>query len=144
MPTSTERGNVLEKRAERIIEDAGFEVHRVKRPAVIKTPQGFRSIGSNDLYKCFDLLCVHLDRNPALVQVTTIAKASARKRKITERFPRAPHGIGMEVWAWMPRKAGLPNGGFRVYLYGNTDDGGRFERDRDVVGGSGKRWGRVR
>lgn len=110
------RGRELERRAAKLLTDAGWSVHltqstptrKVMGPATCPTchqPKQVQWISrSNDLFNCFDLLAVCDFTMPMLVQVCWAGSAE-RRRKIEEWVRSSPggvtpYGVTIAVWQW--------------------------------------------
>ena len=100
---SARRGNAIELRAQRLLEECGYLVHRAVRSSRPGRAQ------SNDVWGAFDLLATQPGRRLLLVQVTTASNVAARRRKVeavAEWFE--PDHAQVEVWGWnvKPGKSG--------------------------------------
>jgi hypothetical protein len=98
--SGTQRGNELERRAKEWLEAQGYKVHRTYRSFYRDPVTGQPRSKTNDLYKCFDLLAVHRERSPRMVQVSTDDNDRQKRRKIEQEFGIDPAGLMCEVWSW--------------------------------------------
>jgi hypothetical protein len=121
------KGDALEIKAKKILEDWGFCVHRVSRSRTYRAGNAWRSTGNNDLFGCFDIFAVSPDHLSHLIQVTTENHVWERKKKVDDLFPLQPNNIFIEVWGW---HGGRGKQFFRVYRRSNMV----WKRCEDVPG----------
>lgn len=81
------RGDDLERRTVRVLEDLGYRAERVSRRG---------RFGGGDLFACIDVIAVRADE-VMLAQVTTKTNASARRRKIREAGLQWP--VRLFLWS---------------------------------------------
>jgi len=96
------KGSQIEIMAARVLEDQDYQVERARNKIIWianKGGPGRKPIStSHDFFGCFDLLAVHADRMPRLVQVTTKNGLSARRAKL--RAYGELYGIELELWGY--------------------------------------------
>jgi len=116
--SGNQRGNELERRAKEWLEFWAYKVHRAVRSFYLDPRTHQPRSRTNDLFNAFDLLALHRERTPRLIQVTTDESDRQHKRKIEGLFPWEPAGIMLEVWSWHRGK-----NFFRIYRMMTAADG---------------------
>ena len=116
------KGSQLEKLAQAILEDQGYMVERALPKIVWIFKDGRRQpiSTSHDFFGGLDLIALHPERMPRLIQITTPTNLSAKRKKLAGF---SPFGCNVEVWIW---KGGRGRH-FRVYAHPNFADSYREE-----------------
>lgn len=80
MTKSTQKGNRIEKLAEDILHEWGFQTHRARKSGIFIKGRYF--CHSNDIFKCIDIVAVKPEERTRWIQVTTLANKSAKLKKV--------------------------------------------------------------
>jgi len=106
---ATRKGNLSQRMVAKLLEADGYRVEVVRSKPVFSRGRRFINPGE-DFFGTIDIIAVHNERQPLMVQVTSKGHLSA-KRKALADF--RPFGVQIEVWIFF----GGEGKHFRVYQH---------------------------